>query len=100
MTRSTCNNEDPAGLEAGLPSTEPRGAPLIPTVRYRDVPAAIAWLCKAFGMQEHRVVADQNGVPCYAELTFGGGGMLMVAPIEDTAFGRLMVQPDEIGGVE
>jgi hypothetical protein len=26
--------------------------------------------------------------------------MLMVAPIEDTPFGRMMVQPDEIGGVE
>ena len=75
------------------------GARLMPTVRYRDVPAAIAWLCRAFGMEEHRVVAGADGAPCYAELTFGGS-MLMVAPIEDTAFGRLMVQPDEIGGVE
>jgi len=75
------------------------GAPVIPTVRYRDVPAAIAWLCTAFGMQVHRVVAGEDGRPCYAELTFGNG-MLMIAPIEDTAFGRLMVQPDEIGGVE
>jgi len=75
------------------------GAPVIPTVRYRDVPAAIAWLCTAFGMEAHRVVAGEDGTPCYAELTFGRG-MLMVAPIEDTAFGKLMVQPDEIGGVE
>jgi len=72
---------------------------VIPTVRYRDVPAAIAWLCRAFGMRVHRVVTDADGTPCYAELTIGGG-MLMVAPIEDTPFGKLMVQPDEIGGVE
>jgi uncharacterized glyoxalase superfamily protein PhnB len=75
------------------------GAPVIPTVRYRDVSAAIEWLCCAFGMQVHRVVADAGGTPCYAELTIGSG-MLIVAPIEDTPFGKLMVQPDEIGGVE
>jgi uncharacterized glyoxalase superfamily protein PhnB len=75
------------------------GTPVIPTVRYRDVPAAIAWLCRAFGMKVHRVETDPSGAPCYAELTIGSG-MLMVAPIEDTVFGRLLVQPDEIGGVE
>jgi uncharacterized glyoxalase superfamily protein PhnB len=103
MTRNTCNSDEPASpaFEAHAAETEPcsAGAPLMPTVRYRDVPAAIAWLCKAFGMQEHRVVTDQHGVPCYAELAYGSG-LLIVAPIEDTAFGRLMVQPDEIGGVE
>jgi uncharacterized glyoxalase superfamily protein PhnB len=84
------------------PSPPPQayvGTPVIPTVRYRDVPAAIEWLRRAFGMQVHRVVNDANGLPCYAELTVGSG-MLMVAPIEDTPFGKLMVQPDEIGGVE
>jgi uncharacterized glyoxalase superfamily protein PhnB len=75
------------------------GTPVIPTVRYRDVPAAIKWLSRAFGMQVHRVVNDADGRPCYAELTIGSG-MLMVTPIEDTPFGRLMVQPDDIGGVE
>jgi uncharacterized glyoxalase superfamily protein PhnB len=75
------------------------GAPVIPTVRYRDVPAAISWLCRAFGMRVHRVANDENGAPCYAQLIVGTG-MLIVAPIEDTPLGRLMVQPDEIGGVE
>ena len=75
------------------------GTTVIPTVRYRDVPKAVEWLCRAFGMQVHRVVTDVGGAPRYAELTIGSG-MLMVAPIEDTPFGKLMVQPDEIGGVE
>jgi uncharacterized glyoxalase superfamily protein PhnB len=74
-------------------------ARVVPTIRYRDVPAAVAWLCRAFGMQEHRVVADEAGAPRYAELRFGGS-LVMIAPIEETAFGRLMVQPDELGGVE
>lgn len=86
-------------LAGAAPRSALVGAPVIPTVRYRDVPAAVDWLCRAFGMQVHRVVADANGAPRYAELTVGSG-MLMVAPIEDTAFGKLMVQPDEIGGVE
>jgi uncharacterized glyoxalase superfamily protein PhnB len=94
-----------ARLQPAQPVVQPipQGASVrtsvIPTVRYRDVPAAVAWLCRAFGMQVHRVVTDADGAPRYAELTVGGG-MLMVAPIEDTPFGKLMVQPDEIGGVE
>ena len=86
-------------LAAAAPRNGIVGASVIPTVRYRDVPKAVAWLSRAFGMKVHRVVTDANGAPRYAELTVGAG-MLMVAPIEDTPFGRMMVQPDEIGGVE
>jgi uncharacterized glyoxalase superfamily protein PhnB len=74
-------------------------AAVVPTVRYRDLPTAIEWLCRAFGFQKHRVVRDSNGAVLFAQLTFGKG-MVMVAPIQETAFGKLMVQPDEIGGVE
>lgn len=75
------------------------GTSVVPTIRYRDVPAAIEWLCKAFGLEEHRVVTGKNGSVRYAQLTFGSG-MVMVAPIQESTFGKLMVQPDEIGGVE
>lgn len=75
------------------------GSTVIPTVRYRDVPAAMAWLQRAFGLQAHRIVPDANGAPLYGELAFGSG-MVMVAPIQDSGFGKLMVQPDEIGGAE
>jgi uncharacterized glyoxalase superfamily protein PhnB len=81
------------------PHAPARGPGVVPTVRYRDVPAAIDWLCEAFGFEEHRVVAGQSGGLQYAELTFGGG-MVMVAPVEQSAIGKLMVQPREIGGVE
>jgi uncharacterized glyoxalase superfamily protein PhnB len=88
-----------AGLDRLMQRRRAANAAVMPTVRYRDVPAAIAWLRAAFGMEVHRVVGGADGAPRYAELRFGGN-LLMIAPIEDTAFGRLMVQPDEIGGVE
>ncbi len=75
------------------------GASVIPTVRYRNVPAAVAWLQQAFSFVPHRLVKDAKGAVLYAELTFGTG-MVMVAPIQESPLGDLMVQPDEIGGVE
>lgn len=75
------------------------GASVIPTVRYRNVPAAVAWLQEAFRFQPHRLVRDAKGTVLYAELTFGTG-MVMVAPIQESPLGDLMVQPDEIAGME
>jgi len=75
------------------------GTSVIPTVRYRDVPAAVEWLQEALGFVAHRLVKEPKGSVIYGELTFGTG-MVMVAPIQESPFGKLMVQPDEIGGVE
>ena len=35
-------------------------ATVIPTMRYRDAPAAIEWLCHAFGFEKHLVVPGEN----------------------------------------
>jgi uncharacterized glyoxalase superfamily protein PhnB len=72
---------------------------LVPTLRYRDVPKALTWLCQAFGFEKHLVVAGDDGAVRYAQLTFGEG-MIMVVPVEDTAFDQLMKQPEEAGGAE
>jgi uncharacterized glyoxalase superfamily protein PhnB len=72
---------------------------VVPTLRYRDLPAAIDWLCKAFGFERHLVVPGDNGSIRYAQLTFNGG-MVMLAPVEDSAFDGLMTQPAETGGAE
>jgi uncharacterized glyoxalase superfamily protein PhnB len=58
---------------------------VIPVLRYRDAPAAIEWLCRALGFERHLVV-----------------GMVMLGSVREheTQFGRLMKQPDEIGGAE
>ena len=69
---------------------------IIPCLRYRDAPAAIDWLCKAFGFARHAVYADGATVH-HAQLSFGNG-MVMLGSVDDTSeFGRRMVQPDELG---
>ena len=74
-------------------------ASVIPCLRYRDAPAAIEWLCKAFGFEKHLVVPNDDGTIAHAQLSFGNG-MVMLGSVqkEETEFGRLMKQPDEIGG--
>ena len=68
----------------------------IPCVRYRDAPAAIDWLCLAFGFEKQLVVPDNDGGIAHAQLSFGNG-MVMLGSIVDSDYGRLMKQPDEIG---
>ena len=82
------------------PAKNPK-ATIIPVLRYRDAPAAIEWLCKAFGFEKHLVVPDQDSGIAHAQLSFGNG-MIMLAsvPKAETAFGRLMKQPDEVGGAQ
>ncbi len=72
---------------------------VIPCMRYRDASAAIDWLCDTLGFDRHLVVPGENGTIAHAQLTLGGG-MLMLGSLVDTEFGRLMKQPDEIGGAE
>lgn len=72
---------------------------VIPCLRYRDARAAIDWLCGTFGFKEHLVVPGPGEEIAHAQLTLGGG-MIMLGSATDSAFGRLMKQPDEIGGVE
>jgi uncharacterized glyoxalase superfamily protein PhnB len=77
---------------------EVRGT-VVPTLRYRDVPAAIAWLCTAFGFEKHLVVTGEDGSVRYAQLAFGDG-MVMLGSAEDSVEDRLMAQPEETGGLE
>ena len=72
-------------------------ATIIPGMRYRNAPAAIEWLCKAFGFEKHLVVPGPNGTIAHAQLTFGNG-MIMLGSGHDNEYGRLIKQPDEIGG--
>jgi uncharacterized glyoxalase superfamily protein PhnB len=36
-------------------------ATVLPPIRYSDEPAAIEWLCRAFGSQKHLVVPNDDG---------------------------------------
>ncbi len=72
-------------------------ATVIPCLRYSDAPAAIEWLCRAFGFEKHLVVPGDRGTIAHAQLSFGNG-MIMLGSALDTDFGRLMKQPKEAGG--
>lgn len=75
------------------------GSSIIPGMRYRNAPAAIDWLCNAFGFEKHLIVPGPNNTIAHAQLSFGAG-MIMLGSIKDTEFDRMMKQPDEIGGAE
>ena len=74
-------------------SSKTSTATIIPTLRYRDAPAAIDWLCKAFGFEPHLVVPGQGGRIAHAQLV-RGNGMIMLGSAGDDEFGRLQ-QPLE-----
>jgi uncharacterized glyoxalase superfamily protein PhnB len=63
---------------------------VIPTLRYRDAPAAIEWLCQTFGFEKNLVVSNEDGTIAHAQLSFGNG-MIMLGSVLDneTEFGRL-----------
>ncbi|MBC8120084.1 MAG: VOC family protein [Burkholderiaceae bacterium] len=78
-------------------SAQSTKATIIPCLRYRDAPAAIEWLCQTFGFERHLVVPNDDGTVAHAQLSLGNG-MIMLGSVVDSEFGRLMKQPDEIGG--
>lgn len=74
---------------------------IIPCLRYRDAPAAIEWLCHTFGFEKHLVVPGENNTVLHAQLSFGNG-MLMLSSTDrvDSEYGKLITQPDTIGGAQ
>src|SRR5215471_5791342 len=72
---------------------------IVPTLRYRDVAAAIDWLCTAFGFEPHMVLRAADGSVPYAELVFGDS-MIMLGPVEGPSLDDLMSQPEQAGGSE
>ncbi|MDB5405329.1 MAG: glyoxalase/Bleomycin resistance/Dioxygenase superfamily protein [Rhodospirillales bacterium] len=72
-------------------------ATIIPAMHYRDAPAAIEFLCAAFGFERHLVVPGENGTIAHAQLRFGNG-MIMLGSARDDEFGVLLTSPDQTGG--
>jgi uncharacterized glyoxalase superfamily protein PhnB len=76
-----------------------QGSTLIPSIRYRDAHAAIAWLCKAFGFEKQAVYEDEHGRVMHAQLTYGAG-MLMLGESRQDDFDKLFAHPNDLGGRE
>jgi len=69
---------------------------IMPTLRYRNAPAAIDWLCQVFGFERHAVYAGPDGTIAHAELTLGNG-MIMLGSGKDDEYGRGFAPPLELG---
>lgn len=70
---------------------------IIPALRYRDAPAAIEWLCQAFGFEKRVVVPGEGNTIIHSQLTLGGGMVMVSSTDHDSEFGRLIAQPADIG---
>lgn len=65
----------------------PGNATIIPCLRYRDAPAAIDFLCRAFGFERRAVYADDKdpSIIHHAQLV-RGGSMVMLGSEGDSPF--------------
>ena len=62
---------------------------IIPTFRYADAPAAISFLCDAFGFERHAVYMDEKDpdVVQHAQLVLDGN-MIMLSSVRDSDYSR------------
>jgi uncharacterized glyoxalase superfamily protein PhnB len=72
---------------------------IMPTLRYRNAPAAIDWLCTVLGFARHVVYGGPDNTIGHAELTLGGG-MIMLGSHKDDEYGRGFKTPQELDGME
>jgi uncharacterized glyoxalase superfamily protein PhnB len=72
---------------------------VIPGHRYKNAPAAIEWLCTVLGFERHVVYDGPDGTIAHAELSLGGG-MIMLGSGKDDEYGRGFRSPSELGGIE
>src|SRR3546814_17502241 len=75
---------------------------MIPALRYRDAPAAIDFLCRAFGFSRHLVVpGEAAGTVAHAQLTLGTGMIMLGSDTDDgrqSEYGRQIRRPAAPGG--
>src|SRR5690242_19878325 len=71
---------------------------IVPAMRYRDAPAAIEWLCRAFGFEKHLVVPGPENSVAHAQLSFGNGMIMLGSTSRENEYGRWIKQPAEING--
>jgi uncharacterized glyoxalase superfamily protein PhnB len=81
-----------------MSSARPSGSAVIPSLRYRDAHAAIAWLERAFGFEQHVVYGGPNGTVGHAELRFGTGMIMLGSASNPSPYPQFNATPAEIGG--
>lgn len=80
-----------------------RNTPTItPALRYADAPAAVEFLCSAFGFEVHAVFADPENrkIVHHAQLTLGNGMVMLSSALPgESAVRYRWKTPVEAGGV-
>jgi uncharacterized glyoxalase superfamily protein PhnB len=74
--------------------------PIVTCLRYRNAPAAIDWLCQVFGFERQLVVPGPENTIAHAQLRLGSGMIMLGSAQNGGEWGKLVKQPDEIGGYE
>lgn len=72
-------------------------AQIIPTLRYKNAPAAIEWLCTALGFTKHLIVPGENGTITHAQIIFGNA-MIMLGSIPEKEYSDLVSIPEKVNG--
>jgi len=85
------------GMEDAMAGPKDTRCTTIPCLRYRDAPAAIDWLCRAFGFARHAVYEGPNNTIAHAELEFGNGMIMLGSGTHEGEFGKLIRQPRDVG---
>ncbi len=74
------------------------GSALIPSLRYKDAHAAIAWLQRVLGLEPNAVFDGPDGTVAHAQLTFGNTGMVMLGSATNPSpYPALTAVPAEVG---
>ncbi len=73
---------------------------VIPCLRYRNALAAIEWLCTNFGFEKHAIYPNPDGSIAHAQLNLGNGMIMIGSVASEGEWGKLIKQPDQIGGAE
>jgi uncharacterized glyoxalase superfamily protein PhnB len=76
-----------------------RTSSIIPCLRYRDAPAAIEWLCTAFGFERHLVVPGEDNTIAHAQLALADSMIMLGSAPHEGEYGKLVGQPEEFGGL-
>lgn len=77
-------------------SEQDRNGQVTPCLRYRDAPAAIAWLVRVLGFAEQLVVPGEDGGITHAQLVLGQG-MVMLGSDREDIYGFRAPGPDGAG---
>ncbi|MES2948909.1 MAG: VOC family protein [Pseudomonadota bacterium] len=78
-----------------MPSSYRSPSDIYPCLTYNDAPAAIRWLCKAFGFTQRFVVPGDNLQIMHSELSLGTGVIMVSSPKAEDH----LVSPQSLNGV-